>query len=181
MQCKDDDTKIAKSTTTAEFLDNLQCILQEWQRREGPDSLPLFMYDNNKIQQVADITTLRDARGQPLPLSCRLQIPTYSPDMNRPIKHMFGWLKTQMRAKMYSWVVQHPGVRHPSLKDFGEMVKAEFFKRGSPEGIAQIAADIRGLPVLWQVLQHGNGVLFQGYDKRWHKGCWGDWPPKAYR
>jgi hypothetical protein len=93
LQTKDDPLKTAKSTTTAEFLDNLRCILKEWQRREGPDSMPYFVYDNNKIQKVADITLLQGARGQPLTLAHRLPQPAYSPDMNRPIEHMFGWLK----------------------------------------------------------------------------------------
>jgi hypothetical protein len=180
VQCKDDPHKTAKSTTSAEFLDNLGCILKEWQRREGPTSLPLFMYDNNKIQKVADFTQLRDALGNPLPHWCKLPLPSYSPDMNRAIEHMFGWLKNAMRHQMYRYLVHHPNST-PTLAEFAQLVCCTFYSRRNPEGIAQIAADFRGLPVLWQVLQHGKDVLFLGYDNRWHKGCWGGWPPKAYR
>jgi hypothetical protein len=95
-------------------------------------------------------------------------------------QHMFGWLKNAMRHQMYRYLVHHPNST-PTLAEFAQLVCCTFFSRRNPEGIAQIAADFRGLPVLWQVLQHGKDVLFLGYDNRWHKGCWGGWPPKAYR
>lgn len=85
---------------------------------------------------------------------------------------MFGWLKNKMWHQMYRRLVHHPN-SVPSMAELAEMICSTFFSRNTPEGRAQIAADFRGLPVLWQVLKQNKGVLFVGYYGRWHKGCFG--------
>jgi hypothetical protein len=93
------------------------------------------VHDNNKMQKVADITQLQDARGQPLTAAQRLPQPAYSPDMNRAIEHVFGRLKNQMRHEMYRWMVHHPNSA-PTLAEFAAMIRSTFFSRGTAEGRA---------------------------------------------
>ena len=69
---------------------------------------PVLSYDNVKIQKAVDVTHIEYAQGEEgkevFSLSQdfnKVDLPTYSPDMNRAIEHVFGDVKERVRVAIY--------------------------------------------------------------------------------
>jgi hypothetical protein len=169
LQCKSDNTKVAKSTTSAEFLLHLQAIIKEWAINRGEHSIPYLQYDNNKIQASADLSSIG------LSPACRVPLSAYSPDLNRAIEHSFGWLKDEVRGWLYSWLQQHPN-SVPSTKLLADTTHAIFMQRKQE----WIEKDVLGLPQLWQVIDRDEGHRFRGSNGKWLTGSGGGWTDKTH-
>lgn len=142
------------------------------------DQLPVLSYDNVKIQTLVNVSHLQYAQGEEgrgvISLDKHLNkvdLPTYSPDMNRAIEHVFGIVKPRVRGAIYS-----------AERDFskgGELQKVvwDIFHE-LPQGSVQ--ADTRGLPLLWRVLSTPEGVVFEDPPGHRHVGTGGGYPPARY-
>lgn len=166
----------AASTTSEEFVDNLWLIVAKWMR--DTRTFPVLSYDNNKIQAAVDITRLEYAQGQEgkpvirlIPALNKVDLPTYSPDMNRVIEHVFGDVKQRVRTVIYG--AQRDFTKPAVLQD--EVKKA--FNALTPGAVRK---DVYGLPVLWQVLSTAEGATFQDSQGHIHVGTGGDYPPCHY-
>lgn len=129
--------------------------------------MPYLQYDNNRIQVSADLRSIG------IHESCRVPLSAYSPDLNRAIEHTFGWLKDEVRGWMYR-EIQHG--RLPTAAGFAAATHAIFNTRRTE----WVAADVKGLPVLWQILDHDEGVRFQCSNGHWEVGSGGDWSKKTH-
>jgi len=170
---KKDTGEEAASTTQEEFEDNLYLICMEFHKQTK--QLPIVCYDNVKFQSITDATSVchgdKDPRVDSISL-IKVDQPTYSPDMNRAIEHVFGEVKPMVRADIYK-----------AARDFSNPAKllttvVEAFNKLKPGSVAR---DVMGLPLLWQVLSTPAGITFQDEKGKLHVGTGGDHPPKAYR
>lgn len=157
---KKNSSDLAQSTTEEEFRHNLYHICRVWQKEVGDDQI-ILCYDNNKIQAGADISTLEHPDGEHPPISIhveeqRLKLPTYSPDLNRPIEHLFGCVKTKIRQTLYE---HYP--KYKSGRDLQTLVWDQFHK-WCKKHLQSVANDVSGLPMLWQVLSTPFGITFFG-------------------
>jgi hypothetical protein len=166
----------AASTTSEEFVDNLWMIIAQWVR--DTHTQPVLSYDNNKIQAAVDVSHLEYAQGQegkPVirlnPALNKVDLPTYSPDMNRIIEHVFGDVKQRVRSVIYG--AQRDFTKPAVLQD--EVKKA--FKSLTPGAVKK---DVYGLPLLWQILSTAEGATFQDSQGHTHVGTGGDYPPCRY-
>lgn len=163
----------AESTTEEEFLDNLWWICSRYKSKTG--QLPILIFDNNKIQQTGDVSTLHSEHGSDIhldPTVHKPKFPTYSPDLNRPIEHLFGRVKAATRNHLYT---------RGAEVDTG--IKLQRLVHKIIKGMQHDAVkhDVQGLPVLWQVLSTPAGVQFADDRDRLHIGTGGDWPLSIYR
>jgi hypothetical protein len=180
----------AKSTTSEEFTDNLYKIVEKFERKtqqynkannKGDKAdAPVLCYDNNKIQRIADISTL-EYDDEPViqldPSKQRVHIPTYSPDMNRPIEHIFGFIKPKVRAHIYQRY-EHYTSDAAGAKDLQSIVMQVFEK----ELVAgAVERDVKGLPLLWHVISTPWGEEHTDERGDIHLGSGGDYPPAYYR
>jgi hypothetical protein len=166
----------AASTTAEEFEDNLWMIVAQFVK--DTNMWPVLSYDNNKIQLAVDVRHLEYAQGQEGKVVIRLDpafnkvdLPTYSPDMNRPIEHVFADVKQRVRAAIYG--AQRDFTKSAVLQD--EVKKA--FKALTPGAVQK---DVYGLPLLWQVLSTAEGATFPDSQGHTHVGTGGDYPPSRY-
>lgn len=134
-------------------------------RQEG--GVPYLQFDNNRIQDCADL------RAIGLDPSCRVPLSAYSPDLNRAIEHTFGWLKDEVRGWMYK-EIQHG--RFPTAAGFASATHTIFNTRRTE----WVAADVIGLPQLWEILDHDEGQNFQSSDGHFLVGSGGDWTKKTH-
>lgn len=96
LQCKNKPDKVAKGTTVAEFEDNMVKITQQATSTWGSrDSKPFFCYDNAKWQAYAKYSNMGMSGHQ------RIKIPPHSPDMNKPIEHVFNQIKQKLAERFY--------------------------------------------------------------------------------
>lgn len=180
----------AKSTTEEEFKDNLYKIVQKFQRKTkqynrdnnlGSEAdAPVLCYDNNKIQRIADISTLQYDNEPDImldPATQRVDLPTYSPDMNRPIEHVFGFVKPRVRAHIYERY-EHYVSGAAGAKDLQAIVIQVFEKELVPEAVAK---DVAGLPLLWHIISTPWGEEYTDARGDIHLGSEGDYPPAHYR
>lgn len=166
----------ASSTTEEEFEDNMWLIVTKFIRDTGV--YPLLSYDNVKIQKGVNISNLKYAQGQEgkpiIRLSSELHkvdLPTYSPDMNRVIEHTFGVVKQRVRVQIYQ------GARDFSKGAQLQTAVVQTFdslKRGS------IKNDTKGLPLLWRVLSTAEGATFEQPPHHKHVGTGGGYAPARY-
>lgn len=180
----------AKSTTEEEFKDNLYKIVQKFQRKtkqynkdnnlgSEPDA-PVLCYDNNKIQRIADISTLKYDNEPDIsldPEAQRVDLPTYSPDMNRPIEHVFGFIKPRVRAHIYERY-EHYVSSAAGARDLQAIVIQVFEKELVPEAVEK---DVAGLPLLWHIISTPWGEEYTYMRGDIHLGSEGDYPPAHYR
>ena len=147
----------AASTTTEEFEDNLWLIVHKFKQDTGV--WPVLSYDNVKIQKAVDVTHIEYAQGEEgkevFSLSQdfnKVDLPTYSPDMNRAIEHVFGDVKERVRVAIYRG--EHDFSKGAELQ---KVVWDTFHK------LKQWAVknDTKGLPLLWRVLSTAAGVEFE--------------------
>lgn len=169
LQCKGGAHKTAKSTTTQEFLDNVRCIIREWQGRGERDPQgPLLMFDNIQIQDAADLSSIG------LSINNRLFLPAYSPDFNRSVEHTVGYVKDEVQGRVYGWMRQHATA--PSDVQLAAWVLEAFESRSQQA----VAFDMQGLKLLFEVLTHDKDVKFRDSDGHWHVGSGGAWTQKTY-
>jgi hypothetical protein len=180
----------AKSTTEEEFKDNLYQIVKEFHKKtqqynkdnhlDDQHTDPILCYDNNKIQRGADIKEL-EYDDEPViqldPNSQRVHMPTYSPDMNRPIEHVFGFAKPKIRSHIYELADQLK-VDKNSAEQLQGAVFRVFEKELVPGAVRK---DVMGLPLLWHVVSTPWGEEYTDSDGDVHLGCEGDYPPAYYR
>ncbi len=180
----------AKSTTAEEFTDNLYKIVQKFQQKtkeynkkegkgEEADALVLC-YDNIKIQRIADISTLEYDNEPPIvldPSKQKVHLPTYSPDMNRPIEHIFGFIKPRVRAHIYERY-EHYTSSAAGAKDLQTIVMKVFEQELVPGAVER---DVEGLPLLWHIISTPWGDEYTDPHGDIHLGSEGDYPPAHYR
>ena len=166
----------AKSTTSQEFEDNLWLIVNEFHGKTK--QWPLLSYDNNKIQVGVNISNLTYAQGHEdkevfrlIPEQHKVDLPTYSPDMNRPIEHVFAQVKGYVRDAIYKG--ESDFSNHKEL----HKVVLEAFKALKP---AAIRDDIKGLPLLWRILNTTEGETFEYPPNHKHVGTGGGYAPARY-
>lgn len=168
--------EIAASTTEEEFEDNLWLIVDKFKRVTG--LTPLLSYDNVAIQQAVNVSKIVYAQGEGDRVvysldknTDKVDLPTYSPDMNRAIEHVFGEVKPRVRVQIYK------GVRDFSKGiELQKVVWDEFhkLKKGA------VAADVKGLPLLWRVLSTPQGTEFEYPPGHKHVGTGGGYAPARY-
>lgn len=166
----------AASTTEEEFEDNLYLIVSRFMRDTG--AYPLLSYDNVKIQKGVNITKLQYAQGEegrPVirldPAVHKVDLPTYSPDMNRVIEHTFGVVKQRVRVQIYQ-----------ATRDFSKGAELQKVVRETFKSLTNgsIANDTKGLPLLWRVLSTAEGTTFEQPPKHKHVGTGGGYAPARY-
>jgi hypothetical protein len=166
----------AASTTAEEFEDNLWLIVDKFKRATGV--WPVLSYDNVKIQQGVNVSRIEYAQGEESKEAIMLDkdlnkvdLPTYSPDMNRAIEHVFGDVKQRVRVAIYR--AQHDFTKGAEL----QKVVLETFnslKKG------QVKNDTKSLPLLWRVLSTREGTVFEDPPGHKHVGTGGGYPPSRY-
>lgn len=160
-------------------MDNLFHIVKAWKAKTS-DSF-LLSYDNARIQATANITTLYhpDHPEDPEqaitlnPATCRLKIPPYSHDINRPIEHVFGTMKHRIREELY-----FEYMKYDTPAKLQTMVWDLFHTRMPPQHVEK---DVAGLKRLWQVLSTPYGIRFLDDDGCEAVGTGGNWPTYEYR
>lgn len=155
-------------------------IIKKWLR--VTNNKPFFLsYDNAKHQATADIRTLyhpdhpkdKSYAIKVDPLAIKLQLPPYSHDLNRPIEHVFGTMKHKIRGELYT---QYKKYNTPQLLQ--AMVYEQFTKH-VPQGMVE--KDVKGLPLLWEVLSTAAGAVFTMSNDQEAVGTGGDWPNAYFR
>ncbi len=166
----------AASTTTEEFEDNLWLIVHKFRQDTGV--WPVLSYDNVKIQKAVDVTHIEYAQGEEnkevFSLSQdfnKVDLPTYSPDMNRAIEHVFGDVKERVRVAIYRG--EHDFTKGSELH---KVVWDTFHKLKQ----GAVRNDTKGLPLLWRVLSTAAGVEFEYPPHHKHVGTSGGYPPSRY-
>lgn len=155
-------------------------ILKEWKHKTN-NAYCYLSFDNAKIQATADLTELKCPGQQPevadvirlADVGEKLDLPAYSHDLNRPIEHIFGTMKHRIREELYfaSWKYKSPAALQ-------SLVMQQFHHNFPKE---QVASDIKGLPLLWQVLSVPSGITFVNFNDKLAVGTGGDWPNAEYR
>lgn len=171
-----DGKRVALSTVAEEFEDNLWYIVDIFNRKTG--AYPVLCYDNASIQKAVNVTHIQYAQGEEGKVAYnlseqlnRVDLPTYSPDMNRVIEHTFAIAKQRVREKMYR-------VERDYTKGL-ELQKSvwEVFHSLSPGSIGN---DTKGLPLLWRVLSTPEGTTFDWPPRHQHVGTGGGYAPAKY-
>jgi hypothetical protein len=166
----------AASTTAEEFEDNMWMIVYAFATRTGV--WPVLSYDNNKIQVVLDVRHIEYAQGQEGkevfrldPTLNKVDLPTYSPDMNRAIEHVFAGVKQRVRAAIYA-----------GNKDFTKSTVLQSVVHAAFDSLppGAVRKDVYSLPVLWHVLSAAKGVEFEDPPGTKHVGTGGGYPPCRY-
>lgn len=159
--------KEAKSTTRQEFVDLMKAVVTKATSQMGElEMKPLFSYDNNSIQQVPNMGEMGLRESDRLPLS------RYSPDMHKPIEHVFAQLK-----KKLEWELLQPRA-HALTPHEAQALVGKCFKSISTESIFY---DVCSLPLTYFVVSRGQGVLAMGPDGEAHVCSGGNWPARQYR
>lgn len=170
----------AASTTREEFENNMFHIIKKWHAKAGVD-VPFYLsFDNNAIQATAEINTLTHPNTgeqiQLAPYGQKLNLPSYSHDLNRPIEHLFGTVKHQIKVQLYEdWA------KYKDAKELQALVARIFNHLGDYGLDRQVAADVAALPKLWQILSTPAGILFADDEGDVHVGTGGDYPNSCAR
>lgn len=166
----------AESTTSEEFEDNLWLIVNNFRR--GTGVWPVMSYDNVKIQKAVNISHLEYAQGEEdkevftLDQALnKVDLPTYSPDMNRAIEHVFANVKQRVRVAIYR--AEHDFTKGAEL----QKVVWDTFHHLHRDAVKN---DTKGLPLLWRVLSTAAGTEFQYPPRHKHVGTGGAYPPSRY-
>lgn len=169
----------AAETTREEFEDNMFHIIKAW-RSKVDEEVPFFLsFDNNSIQATAEIDTLRHPdTGEEITLAPgkKLDLPAYSHDLNRPVEHLFGTVKHMAREELYAnWA------HYKDARQLQGMVYRLFHNLPVYGLKGHVAADVYGLPQLWQILSTPAGILFADDRGKVHVGTGGEYPNADYR
>ena len=174
LQIQDGSRKAGKMTRE-EFENNLYHIVKEWNKVTNLDNFWLS-YDNEAVQATAtwevvvnpnDPTDTIDC----LVNGCKLPLPSYSHDLNRPIEHLFGTVKHHLRCQLYEdWSLLDD---HTKLQD---MVRKVFYNLPTYGWAQHVEKDVAGLPQLWQMLKTPQGVSYLDEKHRVCVGAGGDYP-----
>lgn len=100
-----------------------------------------------------------------------VDLPTYSPDLNRVIEHTFAVAKQRVREMIYR------GERDYSKGLELQKSVWEVFHSLKPGAIGN---DTKGLPLLWRVLSTPEGTSFQYPPGHQHEGTSGGYAPAKY-
>lgn len=166
---------VAQGTTEEEFKDNLYHIVHRFQQKTA-GTPPILCYDNNKIQAIADISELRFDNKPVIHVDVaqqKVDLPTYSPDMNRPIEHLFGFIKARVRAQLYKDYAKY--IDPKALQAMVFKVFNEQLVKGAVE------RDVAGLPLLWHIISTPLGSEHTDAEGDIHPGTGGDYPNSQYR
>jgi hypothetical protein len=155
-------------------------ILKEWKTKTN-NAYCYLSFDNAKIQATADLTELKCPHQQPeiadvirlADVGEKLNLPAYSHDLNRPIEHVFGTMKHRIREELY-----FNSYKYRKPEQVQSLVMQQF-KHNFPE--KQVAEDVNGLPLLWEVLSVPAGITFVDCKGNMAVGTGGDWPNAEYR
>lgn len=138
----------------------------------------MLSYDNVKIQKGVNITHIEYAQGEEgrevirlSEESNKVDLPTYSPDMNRAIEHVFGDVKARVRVAIYK------GARDFSKGAELQKVVWDTFKSLKENAVKN---DVAHLPLLWRVLSTAAGTEFEYPPHHKHMGTGGAYPPARY-
>lgn len=101
----------------------------------------------------------------------KVDLPTYSPDMNRAIEHVFGDVKERVRVAIYR------GERDFSKGAELQKVVWDTFHKLKHGAVKN---DTKGLPLLWRVLSTAAGTEFEYPPHHKHVGTGGGYPPSRY-
>lgn len=101
----------------------------------------------------------------------KVDLPTYSPDMNRVIEHVFGEVKQRVRVAIYRG--EHDFSKGSEL----QKVVWDTFHSLQPDAVSN---DAKGLPLLWRVLSTPEGTAFEYPPGHRHVGTGGAYPPTRY-
>lgn len=160
-------TKEAQSTTTEEFQDIMKVLVnytQEAMKDSGFE--PMYSWDNNKIQAVANLQVMGITQEDKLPLS------KYSPDLHKVIEHAFAQLKNRVRHALLQpcATAMTPAQAQRLVGSCFQSIPTE-----------AIFADVCSLPTTYLVVSGGQGEVKLGADQQYHVCSGGDWPERQYR
>lgn len=152
--------------TAEEFGDNMRIVVHlATQQQAQAGNSPLFMYDNAAIH----------APGHPSHVgvtpSSVVLIPTYSPDFNKVIEHIFHRLKVLLRQKIY----EHQGFINSELVQ--QWVQELFFGEVTAQ---QIKADADSLKQTFLEISKDRGIYVRP-DGTEYKGTGGDYATGPHR
>lgn len=125
-----------------------------------------YQWDNNSIQVDADTERMG------LDPSARVHLPEYSPDMNKPIEHVFAQLKRSIMEEL----AKHEGEHiTPAL---AQRITTKCFKALNK---ASIQKDISSLPLTWRVIAADQDTTITGPGGKLWCGTGGNYPPAELR
>lgn len=150
-------------------------IIKKWKAKAGEQEPFYLSYDNASIQATADLTTLKhpDTREEIhlAPYGQVMHLPAYSHDLNRPIEHLFGTVKHRIKVELYEdWA------KYKDARELQKLVYSIFNNLAKYNLDRHVAADVAGLPLLWQILSTSAGILFADDEGDVHVGTGGDYP-----
>jgi hypothetical protein len=125
-----------------------------------------FSWDNNSIFKSADLQRMGLQPADKVALS------EYSPDLHKPIEHVFAQLKHAVQEQLLQPRSQ------PLTAAEAQQLVYDCFMAISTESIRK---DVDSLPVTYHVVAGDKGVVSQGPDGRYHMCSGGDWPARQYR
>lgn len=151
-------------------MDNMR-ILADLARRKlrKYNLIPLFSYDNAKIQATAELGQMGLSPQEKVPLA------EYMPDGHKVIEHCFGYLKPAVQKRLY----QSGKLPGGGLTATEAMQLVFDCYKAYP--MAAIQKDVDSLPTTYHVISQPKDSYTLGPDGLFHIGTGGDWAPKALR
>ena len=122
-------------------------------------------------QTLANVYHALDAGHEIVPVLNKVDLPTYSPDMNRVIEHTFGMVKPLVRVSIY---------RHERDYSKGANLQTAVVSAFHSLKHGAISDDTKGLPLLWRVLSTAEGTTFEQPPGHTHVGTGGGYAPARY-
>lgn len=151
----------ARSTTQEEFEDNMKILSSKAAQQLSTKGLePLFCYDNNRIQKGAEWGRMGITRQQ------KVEIPTHSPDFNKPIEHVFN----QIKEKLCEYIYDSHEVLTPELLQQWVVL---IFQGISADSIAR---DVSSLEQTYLAVSADKGQLISDGYSQIVQGTGGDYP-----
>jgi hypothetical protein len=160
--------ELADSTTREEFEDVMKELVKTARKELAKKGITdvKFQYDNNRIQAQANIARMGMAAHE------KLHLPTYSPDMNMTIEHVFAQLKKAIMAKLDKLrgkTLTPYAAQSIAISCFGNLDKAA------------IQRDIESLPLTWRVISTDEGKPVVTSTRKVYAGTGGGYPVSALR
>jgi hypothetical protein len=156
----------AKSTTTWEFEDIMQHLVTHARQAMAAYGLqPLFSWDNNKIQKVADLATMGLTPAEVLP------VPAYAPDLQKPIEHPWNPIKHGVQQQLLQ-----PRSKRVTPSEARQIVEQQI----AAISRQSIVKDVLSLPSTYLVVALAKGRVYKNLDGEYVTGTGGDWAPAKY-
>lgn len=166
LQCKKQPAKRAKKMTTSEFEDNMKALAQQekpfW---PDPKKPALYCYDNDRVQDLADMSKMGLKHWQ------RVKIPPHSPDFNQPIEHIFNRLKAELRNELYAY---------GDVVD-GKWVQEAMHRLFKQFSISSINKDVMKMPLTYLAIKTEKGVTVTSSSGKQVVGTGGAYPKAPLR